>query len=88
MNDRELCELFGTTLEEVEADVEKYERGDFSGFVFSEPVEGRPSAKMRASTVKFFDFELAAIDRAAKEEGISRSAFIRRACSNELMALS
>ena len=88
MNDRELCELFGTTLEEVEADAEKYERGDFSEFAFSEPMEGRPAARMKASTVKFFDFELAAIDRAAKKAGISRSAFIRRACDNELIAMS
>ena len=29
MDDRELCEMFGTTLEEVEADAEKYERGRF-----------------------------------------------------------
>lgn len=41
---------------------------------------------MKASTVKFFDFELAAIDAAAKREGISRSTFIRRACDNELIA--
>ncbi len=39
MNDRKLCERFGTALEEVEADAER--------------------------------------------EGISRSAFIRRACDNE-----
>lgn len=88
MSDRELCEMFGTTLEEVEADVDRYERGDFSGFVFGEPVDGRPGAKMRSSSVKFFDFELAAIDRAAEREGISRSAFIRRACDNELVSLT
>ena len=43
---------------------------------------------MRSSSVKFFDFELAAIDRAAEREGISRSAFIRRACDNELVSLA
>ena len=34
----------------------------------------------------FHDFELVAIDAAAKREGVSRSAFIRRACGNELVA--
>ncbi len=88
MNDRQLCEMFGTTLEEVEADVEKYESGDLSDFDFSKPIDGRPTAKMKTSTVKFYDFELAAIDSAAKREGISRSAFIRRACENELIAIA
>ena len=88
MNDKELCELFGTTLEEVEADVEKYKRGDFSDFVFGMPIEGKPETKMRTVSVKLFDFEIAAIDRAAEKEGMSRSAFIRRACDNELVSLS
>lgn len=39
-----LCRQFGTTLEEIEADAEKYERGDFSRLTFSEPIEGRPGA--------------------------------------------
>lgn len=88
MNDRELCEIFGTTLEEVEADVEKYEKGDLSGMRFGAPIEGRPQGKMKTATFKLFDFELAAIDRAAAAEGISRSAFIRRACDNELIAMA
>ncbi len=88
MNDRELCELFGTTLEEVETDVEKYKRGDFSDVAFGTPIEGKPETKMRTVSVKLFDFEIAAVDRAAKKEGISRSAFIRRACDNELISLS
>ncbi|WP_283171341.1 CopG family transcriptional regulator [Curtanaerobium respiraculi] len=88
MSDRELCEAFGTTPEEVEADVEKFENGDWSGFAFGEPVEGKPAARMRTASTKFYDFELAAIDRAAKKEGISRSAFIRRACDNELISMA
>lgn len=43
---------------------------------------------MKTASLKFYDFELAAIDSAAKREGISRSAFIRRACDNELVALA
>ncbi len=88
MNDKELCEMFGTTLEEVEADVEKYENGDFSEMTFGNPIEGRPQPKMKTTSFKLFDFELEAIDRAAASEGISRSAFIRRACDNELVALA
>ena len=88
MNDHELCELFGTTLETVEEDAAHYEQGDLSAFDFGAPIEGRPAAKMKTTSLKFFDFELAAIDAAAKREGISRSAFIRRACENELVALS
>lgn len=87
MNDRELCEAFGTTIEEVESDVKKYEKGDFSDMTFGTPIDGRPYAKMKTTSFKLFDFELAAIDKAAKSEGISRSAFIRRACDNELISM-
>lgn len=45
--DTELCERFGTTLEEVEADVELYEKGDFSKMRFGEAIEGRPREDRR-----------------------------------------
>lgn len=88
MTDMELCEKFGTSLEEVESDVEMYENGDFSKIRFGSPVDGRPQPKMKTTSFKLFDFELAAIDRAAAAEGISRSAFIRRACDNELVSIA
>ena len=88
MNDKELCEMFGTTLEEVQVDVKKYENGDSSEMTFGTPIEGRPQPKMKTTSFKLFDFELAAIDRAAASEGISRSAFIRRACDNEIVSLA
>ena len=88
MSDKELCKAFGTTLEEVDSDVKAFESGPWNDFKFGEPVEGRPQAKMKTTSLKFYDFELAAIDAAAKKEGISRSAFIRRACGNELVALA
>lgn len=88
MNDEELCKMFGTTIEQVEADVERYESGDLSTFDFSAPIEGKPAAKMKTTSVKLYDFELTAIDRAAKSLGISRSEFIRRACDNELVAIA
>ena len=88
MSDRELCEAFGTTLDDVEADVNAFESGAWEGFRFGKPIDGKPEAKMRTTSLKFYDFELAAIDAAARKEGISRSAFIRRACGNELVALA
>ena len=88
MSDKELCKAFGTTLEEIDSDVETFESGAWNDFKFGAPVEGRPQAKMKTTSLKFYDFELAAIDAAAKKEGISRSAFIRRACGNELVALA
>lgn len=88
MSDKELCKAFGTTLGEVESDVDEFEKGTWEDFRFGKPVDGKPEAKMRTTSLKFYDFELAAIDAAAKKEGISRSAFIRRACSNELVALA
>ena len=88
MSDKELSKAFGTSIEEVEADVEAFEYGDWGDFNFGKPIAGRPQAKMKTTSLKFYDFELAAIDEAAKKEGISRSAFIRRACGNELVALA
>ena len=88
MNDMELCKMFGTTLDEVDADVKRYESGDLSDFNFSAPIDGRPTAKMKTTSLKLFDFELAAIDRAAKSCGMSRSAFIRRVIDNELVAMA
>lgn len=47
MDDRELCRKFGTTLEEVESDAEKYEKGELEGMEFGEPIDGRPGQKNR-----------------------------------------
>jgi hypothetical protein len=88
MSDTELSKAFGTCIDEIDADVESFENGDWNDFKFGEPIDGRPQAKMKTTSLKFYDFELAAIDAAAKKEGISRSAFIRRACGNELVALA
>lgn len=88
MSDRELCNAFGTTVEDVDADVRAFESGNWEGFRFGDPVEGKPDANMTTASLQFYDFELAAIDAAANREGISRSAFVRRACGNELVALA
>ena len=65
MSDKELCKAFGTTLEEIDSDVETFESGAWNDFKFGAPVEGRPQAKMKTTSLKFYDFELAAIDAAA-----------------------
>lgn len=88
MNDKELCKLFGTTVEKVEAECAKYESGDLSGFVFGDAIDGIPKSKMKTTSLRLPDFELAAIDRAAASQGLSRSAFIRRACDNEILAIA
>lgn len=88
MDDEELCRRFGTTLSDVERDVEEFESGDWTDRAFGAPVEGRPEPVMKTASFKLLDYELAAIDRAAEQEGISRSAFIRRACANEVVALA
>lgn len=88
MDDKELCKAFGTTLEEVDRDVEEFEHGRWEGYAFGEPIEGRPQPKMRNTSIKLYDFELTAVDRAAKEAGVSRSAFIRKAINDELVAIA
>lgn len=88
MNDSELCKMFGTTLGDVEADAEKYEQDDLSDFEFGTPIDGKPTAQMKVTSFKLFDFEIAAIDREAKARGMSRSAFIRSIIDNELVALA
>lgn len=45
-DDAAICEQFGTTLAEVEADVEKYERGGFSDIAFGDPVNGKPEGRI------------------------------------------
>lgn len=54
MNDSELCKMFGTTVEQVEVDCEKYESGDFSGWEFGKPINGRPKAAMNAADDKTY----------------------------------
>lgn len=50
MNDGELCEMFGTTLEDVEGEVAKVEAGDYSSFDFSRAIMGSPMQGERSKT--------------------------------------
>lgn len=54
MNDSELCKMFGTTVEQVEVDCERYESGDFSGWEFGKPINGRPKAPMNTTNDKTY----------------------------------
>lgn len=88
MNDRELCEMFGTTLEEVEREVTKVEAGDYSSFDFSRVTDGIPMQedKLRTITTPVGESRLAAIKRITEAQGISRSEFVRMAIDHELIA--
>lgn len=88
MNDKELCEMFGTTLEDVERDIAKVEAGDYSAYDFSRVMMGSPMQheKMSMVSAPVAESRIAAMERVTKREGISRSEFIRRAIDHELMA--
>lgn len=90
MSDRELCEAFGTTLEDVEAGVSKVEAGDFSDFDLSRVIVGRPMVKepMRMVSAPVPVSSIEAMNRVADEQGISRSEFVRRAIDHELLAMA
>ena len=54
-------------LDERKAPCHLYENGTWEGFKFGKPVDGKPEAKMRTTSLKLYDFELAAVDAAAKK---------------------
>ena len=60
-------------LDEQKAPCHLYENGTREGFKFGKPVDGKPEAKMRATSLKLYDFELAAIF----QQGAFTSAFTR-----------
>lgn len=88
MNDRELCEMFGITLEEAEREVDKIEAGDYSDWDFSCAMMGSPmrEEKMRMISAPVGESRIAAMQRVAKERGISRAEFVRQAIDHELLS--
>ncbi len=90
MNDRELCEMFGTSLEDVEREVSKVEAGDYSDFDFSKAIMGRPMVKEKMEMVSapVAESRVAAMRKVAEEQGISRAEFVRRAIDHELLAMA
>lgn len=90
MNDKELCEMFGTTLEDVERDVAKVEAGDYSSFDFTRVIMGSPMQEERLKMISapVGESRIAAMKRVTEEQGITRAEFVRRAIDHELMALT
>lgn len=90
MNDKELCEMFGITLDDVEREVEKVEKGDYSSWDFSRAMMGSPMQHERMEMVSapVGESRIAAMKRITKEQGISRAEFIRRAIDHELIAMA
>ncbi len=90
MKDEQLIKEFGLTDEEVEQIVEKIESGDPSDFDASKAMDGRPleHEPMETISLKIPRSRVKAINRIAKEIGMSRSEFVRRAIDNELVALA
>lgn len=88
MNDRELCEMFDLTLEEVEREVDKIEAGDYSDWDFSRAMMGSPmrEEKMKMISAPVGESRIAAMQRVAKERGISRAEFVRQAIDHELLS--
>lgn len=86
MSDKELCELFDTTLEDVKREVAAVEAGDFSAFDFDHAMLGWPMEDEKMDTVSFKvpHSRVVAVDRAAKEQGMTRFEFMRRAIGREL----
>lgn len=87
MNDRELCEAFGTSLEEVSRIVDAVEADDLSEFDFDKAMLGRPLIEEEMDTIslKIPHSRVEAMRRVAAEQGVSRSEFIRRAIDRELV---
>lgn len=90
MNDKQLIEEFGLELDEVEEIVTKVESGDLSDFDTSKIIEGRPleHEPMETISLKIPRSRVKAVNRIAKETGMSRSEFVRRAIDNELISLA
>lgn len=90
MNDKQICNEFGITLEKVEQIVSKVESGDLSDFDESKVMKGRPleHEPMETISLKIPRSRVKAMNRMAEETGVSRSEFVRRAIDNELVALA
>lgn len=90
MNDKELCEMFGISIEDAEREVEKLEAGDYSSWDFSRVMMGSPmdNEKLEVISTPIGESRLKAIKRITDEQGITRSEFVRRAIDHELLAMS
>lgn len=89
MNDVELCEMFGISLEDAEREVEKVEAGDYSSWDFSRVMVGSPmdNEKLEMISAPVGESRVRAMKRITKEMGITRAEFVRRAIDHELLAM-
>ena len=89
MEQRELHEKFGVTAEELDMMAAEYESDDWSRMQFGEVIQGRPrpcDEELKTITLRVPACRVAAMQRAAEREGITRSEFVRKAIDNELLA--
>lgn len=91
MSSEELNKKFGVTDEQLEAWATEYESQDWSSMKFGESTPGRPKLydeDMEIITIKVPHSRIVAMKKAAEQNGISRSEFIRRAIDHELSAIA
>lgn len=91
MNEAQLAEKFGVTTDELKRRAGEYEGDDWGQMEFGEVVTGLPETTEKMEVFVSCQIQPSrakAIEAAAKEMGISRSEFIRRAIEHELVAVS
>jgi predicted DNA binding CopG/RHH family protein len=84
--DEEILKSMGMTIEEVDEIADACEAGDYSMWDSSKVSYGNPfEEELTAVSVRLPKSRVNAIKRAAQDNGISRSEFIRRAIDHELL---
>lgn len=90
MTDKELYAKFGVTAGQLDQEAGEYESGDWSGMEFGPVLRGRPkfseTDELRSVTVKVPASRVAALQRLAKEQGVTQSEWIREAIDMRLLA--
>ena len=89
MSDKELLDKFGVSEGELEQRASEYEADDWSAMRFGAPSRGRPrlcDEKMDVLTFKAPHSLAQALGQAAKQLGVSRSEWCRRAIAEKLSA--
>jgi hypothetical protein len=90
--DVRVLEEHGLDPAEVEASIEEYESGDLSRMKFGPAMRGRPKLcqgeELKSVTVKMPASRVAALQRQAREQGVSQSEWIREAIDMRLIAMA
>ena len=88
MGDKKMIEKFDVTEEQLDTWASEYESTDWSSMEFGKVVQGRPrisDEELKTITLRIPASRVAAVQRAADREGITRSEFVRKAIENELI---